>query len=60
MWENIIIWSAIVIAAFYMGRRLFRQWRAAVTPGKNISCNSGCSCCSSSGCDDKKQFKPGV
>lgn len=57
MFEGIIIWPIIGIAALYIGKRLFHQWRAAITPGKNISCGSGCSCCSASGCNEPNHFK---
>lgn len=58
MWENIIIWSVIGISALYIGRRLYRQWRAALTPGKTVSCCGGCSCCSASGYDEQSSSKP--
>ncbi|RPH39586.1 MAG: FeoB-associated Cys-rich membrane protein [Desulfobulbaceae bacterium] len=60
MWQLIIIWIIIGICAFFLGRRLYRQWRAALTPGKNVSCGGGCSCCSASGCDEPKKLKSGM
>ncbi|KAB2890711.1 MAG: FeoB-associated Cys-rich membrane protein [Desulfobulbaceae bacterium] len=57
MLEKSIIWLAIAAAAVYLGRRLWRQWRAAVAPGKSISCDCGCSGCNVI-CDEKRQPQP--
>jgi hypothetical protein len=48
MWQTILIWLIIGLCAFFIGRRFFRQWHAALS-GKSVSCclDSGCSCCSS-------------
>ena len=54
MWEDIIIWLIIATAVFLIGRRIFRQWRAAFSPGADISCSCGCTGCGSI-CDNRKQ-----
>lgn len=54
MWQEIIIWLIIVTAALLIGRRLFRQLRAAVRPGAIIDCGCGCAGCDSI-CDNRKQ-----
>jgi hypothetical protein len=54
MWQDIIIWLIIATAAFFIGRRIYRQWRAAVRPGATIACGCGCAGCDSI-CDNRNQ-----
>jgi len=57
MLENLIIWLVVIVAAVYLGHRSWKQWRAAFTPGKGMSCDCGCSCCASI-CDEKRLIQP--
>lgn len=57
MWENLIIGLVIIAAAVYLGRRAWKQWRAALTPGKGISCGCSCSGCDTL-CDERQATQP--
>lgn len=54
MREDILIWIIIGSCALVAGRRFYRQWRRAVDPRANISCDCGCSGCSTSGCKEHR------
>lgn len=54
MWQDIIIWLIIATAVFFIGRRIYRQWRVALRPGASIGCGCGCSGCDSI-CDNRNQ-----
>ena len=59
MLENIILWLILAGCAFFVGRKFYRQWRAALDPKGNISCDCGCSGCGSSdNCDTKQNIAP--
>lgn len=49
--EKIIVLAVVVLAAIYVGRKFFIQWKMASQKGGKVSC-SGCSCCSDSSCPD--------
>ena len=53
MVENIILWAIIALCAFFIGRKFFRQWRAALDPKADIPCSCGCSGCNSIKCKDR-------
>lgn len=44
MLESLVVWIIIAISAFFLGRRLWRQWRAATSGKGAMSCGCGCSC----------------
>lgn len=46
MGEKIIIWFIIAVAALSVGRRFYRQWRAATDKKTQLSCGNGCCSCS--------------
>jgi len=54
MIETVIIYAIIAVCAFFTGRRFYRQWKAATSKDSNISCGSGCTCCTDSTCDSRK------
>ena len=60
MLENILLALIVLGCAFFIGRRFFRQWRAATQPGQAPPCNC-CSACPTTGCADRstqdKEFK---
>ncbi len=49
MWQYIVIALVIAICLFFIGRKLYRQFKMATDPKEKISCGSGCSGCSSQG-----------
>jgi len=53
MWQTIISFCIIVITLFFIGKRAYRQIRKAIDPASEISCDCGCSGCSSNG-DSRK------
>jgi len=53
MLEKVIIWTIIAVSAIFIGRKFYRQWRAAFDKNSPISCGQGCcSCDTSSGCSE--------
>jgi putative effector of murein hydrolase len=58
MWQDITIWLVIAMAVFFIGRRLYRQWRVAFSPGASVACGCGCAGCDSI-CDSRKQPETG-
>ncbi|WP_163339631.1 FeoB-associated Cys-rich membrane protein [Desulfopila sp. IMCC35008] len=55
MLQTIISTIIIALCAFFVGRRLYRQFKSAVDPNKTISCSCSCPDCSVSSCDSKEQ-----
>lgn len=55
MWQNIITAIIVVIALFFIGKKLYKQLRQAVDPSKEITCGNSCGCCASNSCDDRKE-----
>ncbi len=53
MLQNIILWAIIALCALFIGRKFFRQWRAALDPNAKIPCDCGCSDCTSIDCKEK-------
>lgn len=50
MIESIVVWTIILVSAFFIGRKFWRQWKAAVDKKGIISCGCGCSCDGGSVC----------
>mgnify|MGYP001818583934 CR=1 FL=1 len=55
MTQTIVTILILVLCAALIGRKFYRQWRTAMTPGADISCESGCCGCSVTGCDKNKR-----
>lgn len=53
MTQNIITFLILILCAFFIGRRYYRQWRAAVNPKQDLSCSSGCEGCNVGTCEEK-------
>ena len=53
MIESIIVWTIIAVCAFFIGRKFWRQWRAATSQKGVISCGCGCTCDNGSICPPK-------
>jgi hypothetical protein len=47
MWQSLFITLVIGLCLFFIGRKLYRQFKIATNPDKQISCGCGCSGCSS-------------
>lgn len=54
MLENILVALALLVSAWYIGRRFFRQWRMAVNRDTGGCCAENCcSCCQALPCAEK-------
>jgi hypothetical protein len=58
MFESIIVWIVIAGSALYLGRKFWRQWRAATDKNSQIACCGGCCSCSTdrSTCDPQQSI----
>lgn len=52
MLENIILAFIVLCCAFFIGRKFYRQWRAAMRADQDPPCNC-CSGCSITACADR-------
>jgi hypothetical protein len=56
MWDYIVVGGIIGICAFFIGRKFYRQLKAAANPAVSLECGCGCSGgCSVSACPDRKE-----
>jgi hypothetical protein len=55
MWDFIVVGGIIGICAFFIGRKVYRQFKAAANPAAGYECGCGCSGgCSVTACSDVK------
>gem|GEM_PF-668309 len=56
MWDSIVVGVIIAICVFFVGRKMFRQFKAVGDPTAKLDCGCGCSSnCSSSSCSDPEK-----
>jgi hypothetical protein len=53
MWQSLFIGLVLAISLFFIGRKLYRQFKIAIDPKEKIRCGCGCSGCSSQGASSK-------
>jgi len=58
MWQYLFITLVIGLCLFFIGRKLYRQFKIATNPDEQISCGCGCSGCSSPNSLAKKTETP--
>jgi len=49
MWQSLSVAFVLVICLFFIGRKLYKQFKIATDPNEKPSCGCGCSGCSSQG-----------
>jgi len=47
MWQSLFITLVIALCLFFIGRKLYRQFKIATDPDEKMGCGCGCSGCSS-------------
>jgi hypothetical protein len=58
MWDSIVVAVIIAVCFFFVGRKMYHQFKAASDPTINLGCGCGCSGgCSPSSCVDDKNKK---
>ncbi len=56
MWDSIVVGVILALCVFFVGRKIYRQLKAASDPTINLECGCGCSGGScSSGCSESKK-----
>lgn len=49
MWQSLTVALVLVICLFFIGRKLYKQFKIATDSNEKMSCGCGCSGCSSQG-----------
>ncbi|MCP3889414.1 MAG: FeoB-associated Cys-rich membrane protein [Desulfobulbaceae bacterium] len=57
MIESLLVWIIIFLAAFFIARKFYRQFKNSNAPDSTLSCNSGCCGCSETACHENKSQK---
>jgi Fe-S cluster assembly iron-binding protein IscA len=57
MWQSIVVAAILAICLFFIGRKLYQQFKIATDPKEKMSCGCGCSGCSSQTCTPASQQK---
>ncbi|MBV5305786.1 MAG: FeoB-associated Cys-rich membrane protein [Desulfobulbaceae bacterium] len=57
MWQSLIIITIIGFCLFFIGKKIYRQYKIATDPNGKMTCGGGCSGCSSHSCPPVKHTK---
>ncbi|MBU0662913.1 MAG: FeoB-associated Cys-rich membrane protein [Proteobacteria bacterium] len=57
MWQSLSVALILILCLFFIGRKLYRQFKIATDPKEKMSCGCGCSGCSSQGCAPSQKEK---
>ncbi|MBU0946610.1 MAG: FeoB-associated Cys-rich membrane protein [Proteobacteria bacterium] len=53
MWQNVIVLLVLGLTLFFIGRKLYHQFRKAADTSQQISCGCACSGCSDNKCNSQ-------
>lgn len=59
MWDSIIVGVIVCLCIFLVGRKMFRQFKAATDPNVSLDCGCGCSDKCAPGCSPGRKEKKG-